>query len=107
MCSSDLAITHRHTGGHDPAGKKDATWNPAERLSLDRALTAYTSAGAALFGESDRRGSIETGKDADLVVLGRNLFEVPPLEFHTVTVDLTLRRGKVLWERPAGAPTAR
>ena len=87
-----------------PDGKVDQPWNPDQRLSLERALAAYTSASAALLGESTRRGSIEVGKDADLVVLGRNLFETPPGEIHNVTVDLTLRQGRVLYEAASPHP---
>jgi predicted amidohydrolase YtcJ len=93
----ETAVTHRYPGGHDAEGKEDRPWNPDQRVSLPQALAAYTSAGAALFGESTRRGSIELGKDADLVVLGRNLFETPPGELHSVPVELTLRRGRVLF----------
>jgi predicted amidohydrolase YtcJ len=98
MDGIETAVTHRYPGGRDPAGREDQVWNPEQRLSLDRALAAYTANGAALLGESARRGSIEAGKDADLVVLGRNLFETPPAEIHRVTVDLTLRQGRVLHE---------
>ena len=99
LAGIETAVTHRHPGGRDATGREDEAWNPDQRLSLDRALAAYTVAGAALFEESARRGAIEVGKDADLVVLGRNLFETPPGEIHRVEVDLTLRRGKVLWSR--------
>jgi hypothetical protein len=102
MDGLETAVTHRYPGGRLPDGKEDQPWNPDQRLSLERALMAYTAAGAALLGESGQRGSIEVGKDADLVVLGRNLFETPPGEIHQVTVDLTLRQGRVLYE--AGAP---
>jgi predicted amidohydrolase YtcJ len=37
----------------------------------------------------DRIGSIEVGKGADLVVLGRDLFDVRPVEIHFVPVVLT------------------
>lgn len=100
----ETAVTHRHPGGRDPSGAEDYAWNPDQRLSLERALAAYTTAGAALFEESERRGSIEVGKDADLVVLGRNLFETPPDEIHRVPVELTLRRGRVLWRSSPDAP---
>lgn len=97
----ETAVTHRYPGGRDPSGREDQVWNSDQRISLDRALAAYTVAGAALFGESGRRGSIEVGKDADLVVLGRDLFDTPPGEIHAVPVQLTLRRGRVLWSAPA------
>lgn len=97
LAGIETAVTHRYPGGRDPSGREDEAWNPAQRLSLEQALAAYTAAGAALFGESERRGSIEVGKDADLVVLGRNLFETPVLEIHHVPVELVLRRGAVLY----------
>ncbi len=96
LAGIETAVTHRHPGGRDAAGREDQPWNPDQRLSLDRALAAYTAAGAALLGDSHRRGSIEVGKDADLVVLGRNLFETPPGEIHRVPVELTVRRGRVM-----------
>lgn len=97
MDGLETAVTHRYPGGRMPDGKEDQAWNPDQRLSLERALAAYTSASAALLGESARRGSIEVGKDADLVVLGRNLFETPPGEIHSVPVELTLRGGQILY----------
>lgn len=104
MPGIETAVTHRHPGGLDPSGDEDYAWNPDQRLSLDRALAAYTTAGAALFEESERRGSIEVGKDADLVVLGRNLLETSHGEIHRVPVQLTLRRGRVLWSDPKSGP---
>lgn len=101
MDGIETAVTHRHPGGKDSTGREDRAWNPEQRLSLDRALAAYTSAGAALLGENASRGSIEVLKDADLVVLGRNLFETPPGEIHRVSVEMTLRRGRVLHEARA------
>jgi len=97
LAGIETAVTHRYPGGRDPNGIEDYVWNPDQRLSLDRALAAYTATSAALLGESARRGSIEVGKDADLVVLGRNLFDTPPTEIHKVPVELTLRQGRVLW----------
>ena len=45
------------------------------------------------------KGSIEPGKLADLVVLEQNLFEVPPLEIHTVNTDMTIFDGQIIYER--------
>lgn len=97
LAGIETAVTHRYPGGRDPNGREDRAWNPEQRLSLDRALAAYTATSAALLGDGARRGSIEVGKDADLVVLGRNLFDTPPAEIHAVPVELTLRQGRVLW----------
>jgi hypothetical protein len=94
----ETAITHRYPGGQDPTGKITSVWNPEERLALEETLCAYTAAGAALFGESERRGSIEVGKDADLVVLSRNLFDTPAEQIHQINVELTVRQGKILYD---------
>jgi hypothetical protein len=95
----ETAVTHRYPGGHDPAGAEDAPWNPDERLSLAQAIVAYTAAGAYLFREDAVRGTIEAGKQADLVVLDRNLFDTPPLEIHSVTVDMTILAGRLIYDR--------
>jgi predicted amidohydrolase YtcJ len=101
LAGIETAITHRYPGGKDPNGKEDQPLNPQERVNLEQAIVAYTSAGAYLLHEDTMRGSLSPGLAADLVVLGRNLFETPPLEIHDVTVDMTVIDGKVLYERNA------
>jgi hypothetical protein len=97
----ETAVTRRYNGGRDPEGKPDAAWIPQECLSLEQAIAAYTLGAAhALFLEKER-GSVETGKRADLVVLEKNLFKIPALEIHTVPVDFTIAEGKVVYERKA------
>jgi predicted amidohydrolase YtcJ len=44
----------------------------------------------------DKIGSIEAGKLADLIVLERNLFDIPPHEIHRTKVLLTMLGGKVV-----------
>ena len=44
-------------------------------------------------------GSIEVGKLADLVVLDRNLFEIPVDRIHEVRVDRTLLERKTVYRR--------
>ena len=41
-------------------------------------------------------GSIEVGKLADLAILDRNLFDIPPTEISDAKVLLTLFEGKVV-----------
>ena len=103
----EVGITHRQ-----PETPKQRPWNPAERVDLPTMIALYTI-NAAYQNHLDREtGSIEPGKLADLVVLERNLFEVPVDEIHTVRVVCTLLEGKPVFERdpgatscgPAGAP---
>jgi hypothetical protein len=49
--------------------------NSSERLSLFQALRLYTVNAAALSFDEDRFGSIETGKEADLVCLAHDPFD--------------------------------
>ena len=56
----------------------------------------------------DKIGAIETGKKADLIVLDRNIFEIPTEELLEVNVLATMMNGKVVheeavdWEPPKG-----
>lgn len=70
-----------------------------EAIDLGSAIAAYTINGAWLTHRDDRAGSIEPGKFADIVVLNRNLFEIPAAEISETVVDLTLLAGRVVYER--------
>lgn len=95
----ETAVTHRYPGGVGPDGKPDAPWIPAERVTLAQALRAYTAAGAWLVKDEASRGTLQAGKLADLVVLGRDLTTLAPLDIHATTVDLTMVGGRVVFER--------
>lgn len=65
-------------------------------LSIEEAVTAMTLNGAAAIGWADRIGSIEVGKQGDLVVLQ---FDTPSgLPYYTGmnAVEYTIKRGKIL-----------
>jgi len=101
----ETATTHRYPGGIDLNGKEDRSWNPDERVSLEQAIVAYTSAGAYLMHDDTTRGSLAAGMLADLVVLDKNLFDTAPLEIHSVQVDMTVIGGKAVFSRtPARLP---
>ena len=87
-----VAVTRR--GPDAPAGP---AWLPDELVDLPTAIAAYTTNGAFLSFEEKRRGSIEAGKAADLIVLDRNLFKVPAQQIHEANVILTLLEGKVVY----------
>ena len=62
-------------------------------LSDGEALRALTLSPAQHIGVADRVGSLEVGKDADLVLWSDN-----PLEF-TSFVDMTIIDGEIVYER--------
>jgi hypothetical protein len=95
----ETAVSRQLLGGRDAAGNPDRAWIPEERLALEQAIAAYTIAGAWLAFEDRERGSIELSKRADLVVLEKNLFEVPPQEIHRVRVEMTVLDGRIVYER--------
>jgi predicted amidohydrolase YtcJ len=90
----EVALTRRPPGTQEPA------WISEERLDLPTMLAAYTINGAYLSHSEKETGSIEVGKEADLVVLERNLFTVPLDQIHTVEVTHTLLHGNTVYVRP-------
>jgi predicted amidohydrolase YtcJ len=70
-----------------------------ERISPLEALEAITIDGARLYGEEAKKGSIEVGKLADLVVLSANPLTVQPATIQTIRVEETIKDGKTVWQR--------
>jgi predicted amidohydrolase YtcJ len=89
----EVGITHKIPG--DSTGKP---WNPAERVDLPTMLALYTINAAWALHQEKETGSIEVGKLADLVVLDRNLFEIPANDIHQARVTRTLLEGKTVYE---------
>jgi hypothetical protein len=79
-------------------GEPDGGWFPAQRLSIEQALRAYTLAGAFASFEERDKGTLGPGMFADLVVLSRNLLAVPPREIPGTEVLCTVVGGRVVFE---------
>jgi len=71
--------------------------NADERVDLATMIEAYTINGAYQMKLDDVQGSIEVGKRADLVVLDRNLFEIPASEISEAKVMMTIFNGKTVY----------
>ncbi len=65
-----------------------------ERLGIEDMIRGYTLNGAAQLGLEIDSGSIEPGKVADLVVLDRNLFELPANEIRLTKPTAVLMEGE-------------
>jgi predicted amidohydrolase YtcJ len=76
-----------------PGAAECTPWIPEERVDLATILAAYTIGGAYANFEERESGSIEVGKLADLVVLDRNLFAIPPEEIGRARVLATYFEG--------------
>jgi predicted amidohydrolase YtcJ len=69
-----------------------------ERLQVTDAIKMFTVNGARFGFEEDQKGSIETGKAADLVVLSEDPCLVPPERIGKISVEMTLVDGKVAFK---------
>ena len=92
------AVTRATLDGKNPGG-----WYPEQKLSLEEAIRGYTlDAAYTEFAEAEK-GSIETGKLADLVVLDRNIYELDPDRIKDVKVTMTIVGGRIVHGRPGGS----
>jgi len=106
MFSSDCPVCDPDplSGIHAAATRQrtDATpaggWYPDSRVTVAEALKAYTATPAAVHN-ADYLGTIAPGKRADLVVLSKNILEIPPAQLPDVRVDMTLFDGRVVHRR--------
>ncbi|MHA2224828.1 MAG: amidohydrolase [Candidatus Hodarchaeales archaeon] len=68
------------------------------RISLVEAVKCYTLNGAYASFEEDIKGSIESGKLADITILSDDLNAIPSEKIKDVTVDMTIVNGKIVWK---------
>ena len=72
---------------------------PEEAISVKEALRMYTTDAAYAGFEEDRKGSIEPGKLADLVVIDRDILTIPEDQIKDIKVEMTLIHGKVVYRK--------
>jgi predicted amidohydrolase YtcJ len=72
---------------------------PEERVTVNEALRMYTADAAHSSNEENLKGSVETGKLADLVALSRDPFSVPLSEIGSIWVELTVVGGRVVFSK--------
>jgi predicted amidohydrolase YtcJ len=85
----------------DVTGKPAEGWFPDQRMTREQALASFTSDAAyAGFGEKVN-GSIQVGKQADLVVLSRDILTCEPRDIPQSRVETTILAGEIVYQRPA------
>lgn len=111
-CGSDCPVENFNVlhGIYESVTRKDLEgqprggWMPEQRLTVEEAVYGFTMGGAYASFEEDIKGSIEEGKLADMVVLSRNIFEIPEEEIKDVEVEMTIFNGEIVntgtWHQP-------
>lgn len=87
------AVTRQNEQGEPAQG-----WFPEQRISVMDAVRAYTMGAASSSADENRAGSLSVGKRGDVVVLDRNIFEIPPQEILNANVVYTISGGQVVFQ---------
>jgi len=87
-----MAVTRRTSDGKNPKGLE-----PQERISIEDAIKCYTINGAYAEFQENKKGSIEPGKLADLIVLNQDILTIDPVKIKDVKVDMTVLGGKIIY----------
>jgi predicted amidohydrolase YtcJ len=77
---------------------KGNVWGPQQRVTVEEAIRVGTLNGAYASFEERLKGSIESGKLADLVVLGRNPLREEPSRLIQIPVERTMVGGRWVFE---------
>ena len=89
-----FAVTRKNINDQPPEG-----WIPSEKMSVDEAVKLFTkNAAYASYTESEN-GTIEAGKNADFVILEKDIYRIDPDKIKTTKVDMTVLGGEIVYER--------
>lgn len=77
---------------------KGNVWGANQKIIVEEAIKIGTINGAYASYEEKMKGSLEAGKLADLVVLGRNPFKEDPSTLITIPIERTMAGGKWVYE---------
>jgi predicted amidohydrolase YtcJ len=98
-CGPLIAIQTGITRSSTEKPSEGVLW-PEERVSLEDMIASYSYNGAYANFLDHQTGSLEPGKQADLIVLEENLFMIPIEEISTTKILLTLIDGKEVFKDP-------
>jgi len=82
------AVTRQTLDGNNPGG-----WVPDQKITVEQALTAYTSSAAYASFEENVKGTLEPGKFADFIVLSENILNIDPERIKDTKVLMTFVGG--------------
>ncbi|HTS30502.1 MAG TPA: amidohydrolase [Bryobacteraceae bacterium] len=79
--------------------KDGSVFYPDQRMTREEALRSYTWNNAYAAFEEKEKGSLETGKLADITVLSRDIMTIPEDQILSTDVVYTIVGGKVAYEQ--------
>ena len=72
--------------------------SPEQALTIEEAMYAHTMGGAYADFAEDKKGSLEPGKFADLVVWSDDFYTIDPVDIINVNAEMTMIDGQVVHE---------
>lgn len=69
-----------------------------EKISVLDAIKAVTINAAKQYFEDNKKGSLEKGKFADMIIIDKNPFEINPLDLYKIKILETIKSGEVLYK---------
>lgn len=72
-----------------------------QRISVLEALKAVTINAAYQYFEEDRKGTLEAGKLADLVILNEDPLKAEPMKLRDIQVMETIKEGRTIYKKAA------
>jgi len=83
----------------DKTGQPTGGWFPEQRLSREQALRSWTIEGAYAAFEENKKGSLETGKMADFIMLSDDVMTMSAGDIWKTKVTLTVVGGKIVYQQ--------
>ncbi|MFM1896227.1 MAG: hypothetical protein RLZZ385_1301 [Pseudomonadota bacterium] len=80
-------------------GMSGRVFAPEEAITMEEAIRGYTLTGAYLNFEEGRKGSLEPGKLADMIVLSNDLLTIDPERIMEVTIEQTWVGGELVYRQ--------
>ena len=88
------AVTRRTLDDKNPNG-----WIPEQKISVEDAIKCYTLNSAYASFEENIKGTIETGKLADLIILDEDILTIDPIKIKDVEVEMTIFDGQIIYKK--------
>ena len=88
------AVTRRTLDGSHPDG-----WVPAQKITVEEALRAYTTAAAYAQFQEKEKGVLASGRLADFVLIDRDLTRIPPESLREARVLMTVVGGRIVFQQ--------